>query len=348
MPTKFFLFAAASALALGTTACDEDNDQLIDLERGDEQLLVASNRTAKLVKLQTGDLDDVDRVDITVPYSDIDGIGLRGDDLLVADRDNARLALFEDVLDEDNEDRVNVGATSVVNIPNARGVAVNREFGGARVAVAQSGNDANGNVNKIFLFDAARTDLEPLAEVRVDFQLWGLEWDGDALIAVMDQTDSVAVFEDFDEAESTGDSTFLEPTYKFRVAGLTRTHGVTYAEDDDILFLTDIGEADDDGDGAVHVVTNWRGAARADARDGNLGLDRQVRIAGASTFLGNPVDVAYDDDNNHLFVAERARDGGRVVAFDMEDISDLNGQTVAREVIFNASVVGASSLEYKD
>ena len=350
MPTKFFLFATASALALGLASCDEDNDQLIDLEFGDEQLLVASNTTAKLVKLQTGDLDDVDRVDITVPYSDIDGIGLRGDDLFAADRSNNRLRLFSDVLDKDNEGDVRVeGTFNDAEISNQRGVAVNRELNGARIAVASAGNDANGNVNRIYLLDGTRSDIELLAQVRVPFQLWGLEWIGDDLFAVMDQTDSVAVYEDFDDVRSRNDSTALQPSYKFRVEGLTRTHGIVYEPDDRILFLTDIGAASSDRDGAIHVVPNFNiEEIQREIRGGNLPLGRQVRIAGESTLLGNPVDVAYDDDNNHLFVAERARDGGRVLAFDMEDIGDSAGQTVARALIFNELVAGASSLEYKD
>ena len=353
MRSKLFLCAAAGALTLGLASCDEDNDQLIDLERNDEQLLVASNTTAKLVKIQTADLDDVERVDITVPYSDVDGIGLRGDDLFAADRTNDRLRLFADVFDDDNEEDVRLEATfNEAQIPNARGVAVNRDFTRSLVAVASVGDEDNDDDsdddNRIFLLDAARADIETEAIVRVPFQLWGLEWIGDDLYAVMDGTDSVAVYEDFDDASSTGDTAVLEPTYKFRVEGLTRTHGITYGEDD-ILFLTDIGEAGSDRDGAIHVVPNFDiDAIQDEVRAGTLPLGRQIRIAGASTFLGNPVDVAYDDDNNNLFVAERARDGGRLIAFDMNEISDLAGETVAREVIFNEEVAGASSVEYRD
>ena len=348
MTTKFIACATAATLALGLMACDEDNDQLIDLELNDEQLLVSSNTSGQLVKLQTGDLSDVDRVNISLPYNDVDGIGLRGTDLLIANRDDNQLVLLNDVFDDENEDNAVVRTRSNVTVTNARGVAVDRELGGANVVIAQAGDDDNDGENKLFRFNANRSDLNLQAEIRVDFQLWGIEWDGDRLLAVMDGTDSVAVFENFDDAESTGDSTFLQPDFKFRVEGLTRTHGIAFAQDDDILFLTDIGDAGDDDDGAVHVVTNWRGAARSASRDGLLELSRQVRIAGDETFLGNPVDVAYDDDNNNLFVAERARDGGRVIAFDMEDISDFNGQTIERAVIFNEEVAGAASLEYRD
>ena len=348
MRTKLFFCATASVLAFGLTSCDEDNDQLIDLDRGDERVLVASNTTAKLAKFTTDDLNEPERIDITVPYMDGDGIGLRGDDLFAANRSGMKLHLLDDVFDDDNEDNVSVETTSDEEISNQRGVAVNREFTGALVAVASAGNADNGNRNRIYLFKGERSDLDLEAVVEVDFQLWGLEWDGDRLLAVMDTTNSVAVFEDFDDATSTDSAAFRQPDFTFEVEGLTRTHGIAFDSDDDILFLTDIGDAGSDSDGAVHVVTNWDAAARSAARDGVLELSRQARIAGSGTFLGNPVDVGYDNANNFLFVAERAASGGLVIGFDMENISDNNGNTVALAPIFRQNVAGASSIEVKN
>ena len=340
MRSNLFIAAALATCAFGFTACDEDDGQIIDLELNDEQLLVASNTSGKLVKIQTGDLDDPDRKDITVPYADGDGIGLRADDLISTNRSDNRIHLLENVFSGDNEANASVGATSNETISNARGVAVDREIGGTNVAVAQAGNDANGNTNKIFLYRSERTDLEKRAEVTVPFALWGLEWDGDDLLAVVDFSDSVAVFEDFDDVTTTGT---LEPTYYFRVEGLVRTHGITFGQDDDILILTDVGEASSDSDGAFHFVRNWRGAAKAASKtDGVLALDRQVRVAGATTLLGNPVDVAYDDDNNRIYIAERAKDGGRLLAF---EVPDANGSPAP---VFNELVPGASSVEYRD
>ncbi len=343
MRSNLFICAAIAACGLGLTSCDEDNDQLIDLELNDEQLLVASNTSGKLVKIQTAELAEPDRKDITVPYADGDGIGLRGDDLITTNRNDNKIHLLENVFDDDNETNARVGATSAETIGNARGVAVDRELGGTNVAVAQAGNAANGNTNKIFLYRSERTDLEKRAEVTVPFALWGLEWDGDDLLAVVDFSDSVAVFEDFDDVRTTGT---LEPTYYFKVAGLTRTHGITFGKDDDILILTDIGNASgagSDSDGAFHFVRNWRGAAKAAAKkDKVLAADRQVRVSGAATLLGNPVDVAYDDDNNRIYIAERAKDGGRLLAF---EVPTANGSPAP---VFNELVPGASSVEYRD
>ena len=342
MKSKFLLYAALATLGAGFTACDEDNDQIIDVEPNDEQLLVASNTTGKITKIQTDEVDElsnVERVDITVPYADGDGVGVRGDDAYVVNRTGNTFHLLENVFSDDNEVTARVGATSPVSISNARGIAIDREVEGNNIAVVQSGNATNGNVNKIFLFDGARTDLDLRAEVTVPFALWGVEWDGSDLIAVVDFSDSLAVFENFDDA-TTGT---LNPSYYIKVEGLTRTHGITFENDDDILILTDIGDAASNSDGAFHFVPNWRGAAKAAAKgSGTLALDRQRRVSGAATMLGNPVDVAYDDDNNVVYIAERLRDGGRLLGF---RVPEANGSPAP---VLNLEVAGASSVDYRD
>ncbi len=339
MYSKLFLYAAVAFLGTSLASCDEDNDQIIDVEPNDEQLLIGSNTSGKIVKIQTAELNDIDRKEITVPYADGDGIAVRGDDAFVVNRTGTTVHLLEDVFASDNETTAKVAATSAVSVPNGRGIAIDVETGGSNVAVAQAGNTANGGVNKIFLFRAERTDLELKAEVTVPFALWGLEWDGSTLLAVKDFSDSIAVFENFDDA-ATGT---LAPTYYIKVAGLTRTHGIAFGKDDDILILTDIGDAASSTDGAFHFVPNWRGAAKEAAKSsGTLTLDRQRRVSGAATLLGNPVDVAYDDDNNRVFIAERALDGGRVLAF---EAPTTNGSPAP---VLNELVPGASSVEYRD
>ena len=331
--------AACAAIA----ACGDNDDELLGVAFDDEQLLVASNTSGTLVKIQTDDLGEPDREDITVPYADGDGIGLRGGDLFATNRSDNRLLLLDDVFDEDNEAEVAVVDTFPGDITNQRGVAVDRELGGVNVAVASAGSAANGDINRIYRFRASGSDIALEATVTVPFALWGLEWDGSTLLAVKDLSDSVAVFEGFDQAQ---DSDLLQPTYYFRVEGLTRTHGITFARDDDVLILTDIGAAGgpgSDADGAFHFVREWRGTARSAAKTtGVLGLDRQVRVAGAATLLGNPVDVAYDDDNNRVYIAERVNGGGRLLAF---ETPTADGSPAP---VFNETVAGASSVEYRD
>ena len=70
--------------------------------------------------------------------------------------------------------------------------------------------------------------------------------------------------------------------------------------------------------------------------------NNQVRVAGSSTFLGNPVAAEYDADSNTVFIAERANGGGRVLAFTNAD----GGGNLAPSV--NNQLEGASSLYFEE
>ena len=339
MRSHFLLPAALVCCALAFQSCDEDNDQIIDLEPNDEQLLVSSNTSGMLVKIQTGDLNELDRVDINLPFADADGLALRGDDAYIVNRTGNALVLLEDVFDNENEDNAVVETTSTSTIINGRGAAAQRGVTQTHIAVAQDASGDNNNQNKIFLFSGERSDLTLEAEVNVSFNVWGLDWNGSTLYAIVDNSDSLAVFEDFDDANS-GD---LEPNYYVKIEGITRTHGITYGEDDDILILTDIGDANSDTDGAFHFISNWEDTLEDSRGSGTIALTSQRRVSGMASLLGNPVDVAYDDDNNRIYIAERARDGGRLLGFDVPGTSSDNIAPVV-----NLQVAGASSVVYRD
>ncbi len=339
MKLKHFALAALAVSSFALQSCDEDDSQVIDIEPNDEQLLVSSNTSGQITKIQTGDLSEPDTKMINVDFEDADGIAIRGDDAYILDRSNGRLKYLRDAFDDDNEDMVDVGATSDVSIVNGRGIAVGRETFSSNVAVAQDASSDNNNQNKIFLFRTQGDEINLTAEVDVPFNVWGVEWLNDDLLAVVDNSDSIAVFEDFDDI-ATGTAS---PTYYVKINGITRTHGIAYGSDDDILILTDVGDAGSDSDGAFLFIRNWEDTLE-DAKANNvINASDHSMVSGAATLLGNPVDVAYDDDNNHIFIAERARDGGRVLAFDVPDAT-----TSSPAPIFNIAVPGAASLAYRD
>ena len=336
---KPVLYAGAFALAsLSFYSCDEDDGQIIDLEPNDEQLLIASNTNSTLTKIRTGDLNDLERVDIPLDWADSDGIVVRGDDAYIVDRTNSRLIFLDDVFDDDNENAALVRAASTASIQNGRGIAINRETAGSDIAVAQDANTANGDLNKIFRFRVDGDETDFLAEITVPFNTWGLEFDGSTLIAVVDNSDSLAVFENFDDSQNGN----LEPTYYVQVDGITRTHGIAYGKDDDVMMITDIGDAGSDSDGGILIVRNWRDVLDNAKRSNVIRTTDHLLISGDQTLLGNPVDVAYDDDNNRIFVAERARDGGRVLAF---DIPQGSGNFAP---VLSITAPGASSVDYRD
>ena len=64
----------------------------------------------------------------------------------------------------------------------------------------------------------------------------------------------------------------------------------------DRLILSDVGDAAVASDGRIYVIDN------ASTAEGVTSL--RLEIAGASTMLGNPVDLAFDGSS--LFVAEKS------------------------------------------
>ena len=84
--------------------------------------------------------------------------------------------------------------------------------------------------------------------------------------------------------------------------GIVRTHGLTYDASSDIMVMTDIGEASNtQDDGGFHMISSFSSKFAATSNNGTLAVSDQVRVAGAATLLGNPVDVAYDAASEHSF-----------------------------------------------
>lgn len=86
------------------------------------------------------------------------------------------------------------------------------------------------------------------------------------------------------------------------------------------MILTDVGLGSEPADGALVIISDFISSAA----DGIISVDEQARIEGANTFLGNPVDVAYDEFSSMIFIAERANNGGRVLGFSLDDEGDVS------------------------
>jgi len=86
--------------------------------------------------------------------------------------------------------------------------------------------------------------------------------------------------------------------------GTMNLHGCVYDAVQDAVFVSDVGSAADAGDGRIYVFL------KASTASGNVKPD--FIIEGNNTFLGNPVDLAYD--GARLFVAEKSNK--RVLRFD--------------------------------
>jgi 6-phosphogluconolactonase (cycloisomerase 2 family) len=72
--------------------------------------------------------------------------------------------------------------------------------------------------------------------------------------------------------------------------------------------------------------------------DGMIASNEQIRVEGGNSNLGNPVDVAFDAENNVVLVAERAVGGGRILGF---NTPSADGDATP---FYNKSFAGASAV----
>lgn len=196
--------------------------------------------------------------------------------------------------------------------------------------------DTTTNDGRLFVFVKGDNGFTLRNTITVDFAVWGIEFVGNNLYAVVDKTNQLAVFTNF-SASNTTDAT-VAASKTITVEGIVRTHGIGY--DDGTMILTDIGDAAVDNDGGFHIITDFDSKFSGVADGGTLAVSDQVRVAGSNTFLGNPISAEFDSDTNTVFIAERANGGGRVLAFTNADA----GGNIAPSV--NNTLSGASSLYF--
>jgi len=222
-------------------------------------------------------------------------------------------------------------ATSTSDFINGREIAVI----GSKLVVAQDANAANGNQNRLIVYNVSATSITLDKIYDVEINLWGIHLDGGNLWAVEDNSNRVVSFNNFFQ-QAAG---LITPSTVVEVEGLVRTHGLTYIADSDLMLLTDVGAASSPDDGAIVSVENFSAASA----DGVISLGEQTRVEGPSTFLGNPVDIALDAETMVIFVAERANGGGRVLGFAVDGL--VNGD-VAPD--YNETFAGASAINIFD
>ena len=220
-------------------------------------------------------------------------------------------------------------ATSSSDFTNGRELA----FANGKIVVAQDANDANGNTNKFYVYDASPTSITLENTYDADINLWGIHIDGSSLLAVEDNSNRVALYNNFFD-NNDGD---ISADVVVSVDDLIRTHGITYDASEDLLILTDVGEASKAGDGALVVIKNFTTAST----DGIITASEQVRVAGGTSRLGNPVDVAYDKENRMVYVAERANGGGRILGYNMPRLSG------GIAPVYNKLFAGASAIYFQ-
>ncbi len=297
-PTYADDFAGVSAIHFPTESQDSLNTV--------SQLFVSSNTQANVGLFSIKDNAQLEASTFPSMANDADGIFYDEDaDVLY------QLNRTDNVVDRYSDVKASlaagmdptVSASTTSDFTNGREIAVGEDF----IVVVQDADASNSNTNAFYIYDKATLALVKTYEPGIN--LWGIHLDTTTLYAVEDNSNRIAVFMDFFNQPAGA----ITPSEVVEIEGLTRTHGITYYATDDVMFLTDIGDAASPNDGAIVTIWNFD----AVSGDGMVTLDEQVRIEGASTMLGNPVDIALDRDAMIIYVAERANAGGQILSFGM-------------------------------
>ncbi len=284
------------------------------------QFFSSSNNSGKIGSFSIKSDNSIDYSEFVSAAGDADGIFYdQEDDVLyqLNRTDNVINAYSNVVASLDAGVIPDLTATSTSDFSNGREIAA----AGDLLVVAQDANDANNMQNRLLVYGISANEITLMNEYDVDINLWGIYADVNTLYAIVDNSDQLAIFEDF-FANPNG---AITPDQTVTVADMTRTHGITYVPEDDIMVLTDVAEASSDVDGAFTVIADFMAAAA----DGMIAADEQIIVEGDQTQLGNPVDIAYDGANGLIYVAERANEGGKILVFSASDVGNVVPQSVS-------------------
>lgn len=327
MKKKIFILALMS-IVIGFTSCGED-DEIIDGSFDRAELFATSNANGDITVYDFEDIENVQTTTLNTSSTDNEGIQYNSatDELYVNSRSGFGLNRYGNI---DNQiDGLAGSVTDEVegdaDLDSPRALAISGNF----IVVADQGDDT------LYVYERTDDGVEVRNEFDIDFELWGIEFVGNDLYAVVDTTGDIAIFQNFLNNSIDG---ALDETKRITIEGIVRTHGIAYNDDEDLLILTDIGDAGSDADGGFHIIENAVMKIDAIMDGGTLSISgNQVRVSGTGTFLGNPVDVTYDSLNDIIFIAEKANGGGRILGFN--DDAAGNATPVINNLLMSASSV---------
>ena len=317
----------SAVLSLFMMSCSNDTNSSASIEnraaKKDFKLFTTSNTTGRV---SVTDLNTSTTSSFTVASTDADGAYYfdDSDEFILASRTYNKIELYYDVTEAvaTNAAALSYGTASTSDFNNPREIAVL----GDKIVVTQDQNAANANTNKLLVYQRTATGISLLNSYTVNFKIWGIHLDGDTLYAVADLTSDLVIFENF-FANTDG---AITATKRVTIEGLVRTHGITYSNRSNTMVLTDVGSAASASDGGLILIKGFTDVLANTPNMGTIAMNKQIRIYGAATSLGNPVDVAYDNFTKTIFVAERLNGGGKLLTFDLPQTNGNYAPTSSR------------------
>ncbi|MFY0685461.1 MAG: hypothetical protein JXR20_12995 [Balneola sp.] len=316
---------AASSIYFSSDETDGNTGQ--SSPTGTSELYVTNNATGSI---DVFDLSDDSQRTLRTAATAAEGIYYHAtaDAVIQASRSDNQLEYFTSVSTALDTDSLPTAFASNADLSSPREIAVS----GNKVVVSDNGS------NEFYVYTNTGSGFTLENTFTTSFNVWGITFMGDDLLAVIDNTSDLAVFSDF-LSSNTADGA-ISASKKITIDGIVRTHGITYSASDNVLVMTDIGDAaNTTDDGAFHVINDFRSVLDGVANNGTLALSDQVRVGGLLTLMGNPIDVAYDHKTNTVYVTDVG--AGRVLGYD----NIGNGGNIVPNAL-NVEVVSASSIYY--
>lgn len=303
------LFGLALSTAFVLTSCSDDNGTNSGGPIPDVKVLFTSNlQNGKITYYDLTNRKNIVTTTLATPSTAADGVYYdKATDVAVqASRSANALEGYLNISLQPNNTQMETAIFGSSDMQSPRKMVVKDNF----YVVADNAN-ANG---RFFIYQRAGNKFTLRNIITTDFKVWGITFDKNRLYAVVDGTNELAVFEDFLSTTTTSD---LSAQKRIKIEGIVRTHGVVYDEASDTMILTDIGDAANaENDGAFHLINDFTTKLNPLADGETLAMAGQIRVSGTKTFLGNPVDVAYDRELGTVFIAEAGNAGGRILAFE--------------------------------
>lgn len=304
------LFITSAFFILCFTSCD-NNDSENNAPSPEATLVTSSNTSGKIT--YTNLLATTPTVkSFTITSLDAEGISYNSesDAVIVASRTANKLETYSGIKNAlaAGTDNLMLSLSSITgDFTNARETAVSGDI----VVVAQDQLASNGMINKLFVYKKTTAGFTLSKTFTTDFKLWGIHINNNDLFAVADLTGDLVYFKDF----MSNASGTITATKRVTIAGLTRSHGITYSSSDDVMILTDVASAASGTDGGLIIIKNFSSVFNMTATGTTIALMNQIRLYGPNSTLGNPVDVAYDNVTKKIYVAERLNAGGQVLTY---------------------------------
>ena len=337
-----FLILTLFLSTLTFISCDDDdNTEDMGANVTASGMLYASNNSDGDITVYDVEEEEPESESQTIVTSSTaaEGIYFDGDNEVVqASRSSNNLNAYADISASIGGLSLTASFSSASDLSSPRDLAVSGNF-----YVVADNADVDGDTNtadgRLFIYSRTGDSFTLRNTITTDFAVWGIEFVGSDLYAVVDKTNRIAVYTNFLANNSTDASRSADK--EIQIEGIVRTHGLAF--DGGTMVLTDVGDAGSDSDGAFHVITNWETKFNNTADNDVLVISgNQVRVDGSATFMGNPVAAEYDAESNTVFIAEAANGGGRVLSFtNIEAGGNLSPE-------LNANLESASSLYYFD